>query len=200
MPYWMNAIGGYTELGDPRRRARPGRDGAQLPARLHRRALVRPRRLLRPRRLRRGDDDQVSSCPSTPLAILVGVVVGTVAAAIIGALIVKLRGVYFAMVTIAFGQVFYFIAFRWNTVTGGDDGLTGWQRQPLDLGFATLDIPATTRRSTTSRSRCFAVAVGVDGAAAALAVRPHADRDPRERAARALPRHPGRAAHLDRRS
>ena len=30
------------------------------------------------------------------------------------------------MVTIAFGQVFYFIAFRWNTVTGGDDGLTGW--------------------------------------------------------------------------
>ena len=39
------------------------------------------------------------------------------------------------MVTIAFGQVFYFIAFRWNSVTGGDDGLTGWQRQPLDLGF-----------------------------------------------------------------
>ena len=39
------------------------------------------------------------------------------------------------MVTIAFGQVFYFIAFRWNSVTGGDDGLTGWKRQPLDLGF-----------------------------------------------------------------
>ena len=34
------------------------------------------------------------------------------------------------MVTIAFGQVFYFIAFRWNAVTGGDDGLTGWGRQP----------------------------------------------------------------------
>ena len=34
--------------------------------------------------------------------------------AVIGALIVRLRGVYFAMVTIAFGQVFYFIAFRWN--------------------------------------------------------------------------------------
>jgi len=74
------------------------------------------------------------------LAILVGVVVGTVAAALIGALIVKLRGVYFAMVTIAFGQVFYFIAFRWNSVTGGDDGLTGWKREPIDLGFAQLDI------------------------------------------------------------
>ena len=63
-----------------------------------------------------------------------------VAAAIIGALIVRRRGVYFAMVTIAFGQVFYFLAFRWNSVTGGDDGLTGWHRQPIDFGFARLDI------------------------------------------------------------
>ena len=63
-----------------------------------------------------------------------------VAAAIIGALIVRLRGIYFAMVTIAFGQVFYFIAYRWNNVTGGDDGLSGWHRLPIDLGFAKLDI------------------------------------------------------------
>jgi branched-chain amino acid transport system permease protein len=78
--------------------------------------------------------------PSTPLGILVGVLVGTVAACVIGALIVRLRGVYFAMVTIAFGQVFYFIAFRWNSVTGGDDGLSGWKRVPLHLGSHTLDI------------------------------------------------------------
>jgi branched-chain amino acid transport system permease protein len=78
--------------------------------------------------------------PSTTLGILVGVAVGTLAAAIIGALIARLRGVYFAMVTIAFGQVFYFITFRWNDVTGGDDGLTGWQRQPIDLGFTHVDI------------------------------------------------------------
>jgi branched-chain amino acid transport system permease protein len=44
------------------------------------------------------------------------------------------------MVTIAFGQVFYFVTFRWNRVTGGDDGLTGWSRQPLRLGAATLDL------------------------------------------------------------
>ena len=80
--------------------------------------------------------------PSTGLAILVGVIVGTAAAAIIGALIARLRGVYFAMVTIAFGQTFYFITFRWNDVTGGDDGLTGWQRQPIDLGFTTVNILA----------------------------------------------------------
>jgi branched-chain amino acid transport system permease protein len=73
-------------------------------------------------------------------AIALGVVVATIAAMIIGALIIKLRGVYFAMVTIAFGQVFYFVAFRWNAVTGGDDGLTGWRRLPINFGFAELDI------------------------------------------------------------
>ena len=44
--------------------------------------------------------------PSTPLSILVGVAIATLAAALIGPLIVRSRGVYFAMVTIAFGQVF----------------------------------------------------------------------------------------------
>ena len=78
--------------------------------------------------------------PSTALGILVGTLVGTIAAALIGPLIIRLRGVYFAMVTIAFGQVFYFIAFRWNSVTGGDDGLIGWTRQPINLGFTTVDI------------------------------------------------------------
>jgi branched-chain amino acid transport system permease protein len=78
--------------------------------------------------------------PSTPLGILVGVLVGTLGAMAIGAMIVRLRGVYFAMVTIAFGQVFYFVAFRWVSVTGGDDGLTGWKRVPLDLGFTSFDI------------------------------------------------------------
>ena len=83
--------------------------------------------------------------PSTGLAIVVGTLVGTVAAAIIGPLIIRLRGVYFAMVTIAFGQVFFFIAFRWNSVTGGDDGLTGWTRLPLHFGFASIDIQSNPR-------------------------------------------------------
>lgn len=78
--------------------------------------------------------------PDTMLGILTGLVVGTSAAALIGPLIVRLRGIYFAMVTIAFGQVFYYIAFRWNSVTGGDDGLSGWRRLPVNLGFARIDI------------------------------------------------------------
>ena len=43
--------------------------------------------------------------PSTPLSILCGMLLGGVIGALLGALIVRRRGVYFAMVTIAFGQV-----------------------------------------------------------------------------------------------
>ena len=99
--------------------------------------------------------------PSTGLGILVGTLAGTIAAALIGPLIVRLRGVYFAMVTIAFGQVFYFIAFRWNSVTGGDDGLTGWTRMPLHLGFTTIDILHNPRAFYYLILVIFAIAVGV---------------------------------------
>jgi len=78
--------------------------------------------------------------PSTFAGMAVGVLAGAAAAAIIGLLIVHLRGIYFAMVTIAFAQVFYFIAYRWNEVTGGDDGLSGWNRVPIDLHFISVDI------------------------------------------------------------
>ena len=77
---------------------------------------------------------------STPVGMLVGIFVGTAAAAVIGPMIVRLRGVYFAMCTIAFGQVFYFIAFQWFSLTNGDDGVSAWHRMPLDLGFTSIDI------------------------------------------------------------
>jgi branched-chain amino acid transport system permease protein len=77
---------------------------------------------------------------STPLSILAGMLLGGLAGAILGALIVRRRGVYFAMVTIAFGQVFYYIAFQWSSLTGGDDGLRGFSRQPLDFGAFSIDI------------------------------------------------------------
>ncbi len=102
--------------------------------------------------------------PSSGLAVVMGVLVGTVAAAIIGALIVKLRGVYFAMVTIAFGQVFYFVTFRWNSVTGGDDGLTGWSRLPLRLGPVGLDIQSNDLAFYYFALALFALSVAVMGA------------------------------------
>src|SRR5579864_6363284 len=78
--------------------------------------------------------------PSTPLALLCGTLLGGIAGTLLGALIARRRGVYFAMVTIAFGQVFYYIAFQWSSVTGGDDGLRGFSRQPLDFKLFQVDL------------------------------------------------------------
>jgi len=99
--------------------------------------------------------------PSTGLGIVIGMLAGTFAAAVIGPLIVRLRGVYFAMVTIAFGQVFYFIAFRWSNVTGGDDGLLNWTRQPLDFVVAKVDILHNPNAFYYFVLAIFAISVGV---------------------------------------
>ena len=99
--------------------------------------------------------------PSTPLALILGVLLGGVAGALLGALIVRRRGVYFAMVTIAFGQVFYYIAFRWHSVTGGDDGLKGFHREPINLGFAAWDILGNADAFYYFVLLCFGLAVGL---------------------------------------
>ena len=55
-------------------------------------------------------------------------------------LIVRRKGVYFAMLTIAFGQICYYVAYSWNDFTGGYDGLRGFQRQPISVGPWLIDI------------------------------------------------------------
>ena len=77
---------------------------------------------------------------STPLAMLVGTLVGGIAGTLFGLLLVRRRGVYFAMVTIAFGQVCFYIAYKWDDFTGGYDGLRGFIRAPLDFGLFKVDI------------------------------------------------------------
>lgn len=64
------------------------------------------------------------------LAVVVGSLAGMLSAVIIGPFLIRRRGIYFSLLTIAFGQVYYFLAYRWNDVTGGEDGLT-IQRPPL---------------------------------------------------------------------
>ena len=101
--------------------------------------------------------------PSTPLALVCGMLLGGIAGAVLGALIARRRGVYFAMVTIAFGQVFYYIAFQWSSLTGGDDGLRGFSRQPLHLGFTTIDILGNATAFYYFVLVCVAIAAGVMG-------------------------------------
>jgi branched-chain amino acid transport system permease protein len=71
---------------------------------------------------------------STVAAVIAGTALGGLAAFIVGPLIMHRRGIYFAMITVAIGQIFYFIAERWNSFTGGEDGLTGFSRQPIHFG------------------------------------------------------------------
>jgi branched-chain amino acid transport system permease protein len=96
--------------------------------------------------------------PSTPLAIIVGTLVGGLAATLLGPLVMRRRGIYFAMITIAIGQLFYFLIVRWNNVTGGEDGLSGFQRQPLHFGNWVFDVRDETKFYYLVLV-CFAVAV-----------------------------------------
>ncbi|MEO5734273.1 MAG: branched-chain amino acid ABC transporter permease [Rubrivivax sp.] len=51
--------------------------------------------------------------------------------AVVGCFISHRRGIYYALLTIAFGQVMWFVAIKWHTVTGGEDGLLKIARPPL---------------------------------------------------------------------
>jgi branched-chain amino acid transport system permease protein len=50
------------------------------------------------------------------------------------------RGIYYALMTIAFGQVFWFIAIKAHGITGGEDGLLKIARLPADFGVVVFDL------------------------------------------------------------
>lgn len=99
--------------------------------------------------------------PSTPLAILIGTLVGGLAATLLGPLVMRRRGIYFAMVTIAIGQLFYFVMVRWNTVTGGEDGLAGFGRQDIHLGSLVIPIASSGTAFYYLVLVCFTIAVAL---------------------------------------
>ncbi len=100
---------------------------------------------------------------STPLAMLGGVLLGGLAGTLFGLLIVRRRGVYFAMVTVAFGQIAFYIAYSWNDLTGGYDGLRGFSRAPLDFGLFRLDIASNDTNFYYFLLVVFAVATALQG-------------------------------------
>ena len=68
------------------------------------------------------------------LALGIGVAVGALSALLVGYLCVQRSGLYFIMLTFALNQLFYFIAYQWTSVTGGEDGMPGVPR-PDFLGL-----------------------------------------------------------------
>jgi branched-chain amino acid transport system permease protein len=67
------------------------------------------------------------------VALLAAPVTAAIAAAVIGWFCVRLIGLYFAILTLAFSQLLYMVAFQWYSFTGGDDGIHGIPR-PEFLG------------------------------------------------------------------
>ena len=77
-----------------------------------------------------------------------GVVLGLVGSALIGWFCIRLSGVYFAMLTLAFAQIAYATAFQWVSVTGGDNGLLGiwpdgWASDPRVFFWLCLVLAAS---------------------------------------------------------
>ena len=72
--------------------------------------------------------------------LLSAVVVAGIAGAIVGLFISHRRGLYYALLTIAFGQIFWFSAIKLRWLTGGEDGLLNIPRPPLHLGLTTVDL------------------------------------------------------------
>ena len=60
-----------------------------------------------------------------PACLAVSMLTAGVFALVIGYFCVRLTGIYFAILTMAFGQLLYYIIFQWYSFTGGDDGLQG---------------------------------------------------------------------------
>ena len=60
-----------------------------------------------------------------PVCLAVSMLTAGAFALVIGYFCVRLTGIYFAILTMAFGQLLYYIIFQWYSFTGGDDGLQG---------------------------------------------------------------------------
>jgi len=76
------------------------------------------------------------------LALLIGLVAGLVGGLVVAPFLLRRRGIYFGLLSIAFGQVFYFIAYRFSDVTGGEDGMA-FPRPPLKLGVLNSSVNET---------------------------------------------------------
>ncbi|MBT9281874.1 MAG: branched-chain amino acid ABC transporter permease [Hydrogenibacillus schlegelii] len=84
------------------------------------------------------------------LSLLFGVLFSLMLAAVVGFFSTRVHGFYFLMLTLAFSQMVYALAYRWSGLTGGDNGLAGVPKpslpggpvigQPHQLFYLTLSV------------------------------------------------------------
>ena len=83
----------------------------------------------------------VVGLPHLTAALFIGMVVATAIGYLVGLVALRRTGIYFAMITVAIGEVFYFVEFNpLSEYTGGENGLPGVPTPTLDLGFRSIDF------------------------------------------------------------
>src|SRR5262250_1779928 len=79
--------------------------------------------------------------PSVIGALIVGTIVASAVGVLIGLIALRRTGIYFAMITVAIAEVFYFVEFNpLSDYTGGENGLPGVPTPSLHLGFTTIEF------------------------------------------------------------
>ncbi len=70
------------------------------------------------------------------LVVPLGILLGAALAAVFGLLAIRASGVYFLMITLALGQCVWGLAYRWNSLTGGDNGINLRARPKFGIDLA----------------------------------------------------------------
>ena len=70
------------------------------------------------------------------LVLLLGMLIGAALAAVFGLLAIRASGVYFLMISLALGQCVWGLAYRWNSLTGGDNGINLRERPKFGIDLS----------------------------------------------------------------
>ena len=77
--------------------------------------------------------------PYVVISLFIGMIVAAIVGYLIGLIALRRTGIYFAMITVAIAEVFYFVEFNpLSAYTGGENGLPGVPTPVLRLGFTTI--------------------------------------------------------------
>lgn len=87
---------------------------------------------------------QFNVMPNLWLALVFAVIVTSLFGAVVALFVSHRRGIYFALLTIAVGQIFFFIASKWTSLTGGEDGMLSIKRLPADFGLVSFSLQDNT--------------------------------------------------------
>ncbi len=81
----------------------------------------------------------VMNFPHVITALFIGMIAAGIVGCLVGLIALRRTGIYFAMITVAIAEVFYFVEFNpLSAYTGGENGLPGVPAPTLYLGFATI--------------------------------------------------------------